>query len=92
VSNKRLLLLLSEQGLLLCLVLRLLLGLVLRLEVRGHRDGCQRRTRSSWPHLDGARPGIVEAGPRAPPPSRLLLLSSSLLLLCGAGRGPGALS
>jgi len=91
VSNKRLLLLLSEQGLLLCLVLRLLLGLVLRLEVRGHRDGCQRRTRSSWPHLDGAGPGIVEAGPRAPP-SRLLLLSSSLLLLCGAGRGPGALS
>jgi len=57
-SNKRLLLLLSEQGMLLCLVLRL--------EVRRHRDGCQGRTRTSRPHLDGAGPGVEEAGPRAP--------------------------
>ena len=91
MSNKRLLLLLSKQGLLLCLVLRLLLSLMLRLEMRGHRDGCQWRTRTSWPHLDGARPGIVEAGPRAPFPSRLLL-ASSVLLLCGTTRRAIALS
>ena len=78
MSNKRLLLLL-------CLVLRLLLSLMVCLEMRGHRDGCQWRTRTSWPHLDGARPGIVEAGPRAPSPSRLLLL-------CGTTRRAIALS
>jgi len=85
VSNKRLLLLL-------CLVLRLLLSLMVCLEMRGHRDGCQWRTRTSWPHLDGARPGIVEAEPRAPSPSWLLLLASSVLLLCGTTRGAMALS
>jgi len=62
----------------------LLLCLVLRLEVRGHRDGRQRWTRAPWPHLDGARPGIVEAGPKAP--------SGSLLQLRRATRGCGALS
>jgi hypothetical protein len=89
-SNKcLLLLLLSEQGLLLCLLLRVLLCLVLRLEVRRHRDGRQGRTRTPRPHFDGAGPGVEEAGPRAPS-SRLL--GSSVLLLCAAGRRPGALS
>jgi len=90
-SNKRLLLLLlllGEQGLLLLLVLRLLL----RLEVRRHRDGRQRWSRAPWPHLDGAGPGVVEARPRAPPSGLLLLLSSSLLLLVVAGRSLGTLS
>ena len=79
MGSKRLLLL-GKQGLL----LRLLLCLVLRLEVRGHRDGRQRWTRAPWPHLDGAGPRIVEAGPRAP--------SGSLLLLRRATRRSRALS
>ena len=88
MGSKRLLLLLGKQGLL----LRLLLCLVLRLEVRGHRDGRQRWTRAPWPHLDGAGPRIVEAGPRAPSDSLLLLSSGLLLLLRCATRRSGALS
>ena len=72
VGSKGVLLLLGEEGLL----LRVLLCLLLRLQVRRHWDGCQRWTRSPWPHLNGSGPGVVDAGPW-PPAGRLLLL-----LLC----------
>ena len=72
MGSKGVLLLLGEEGLL----LRVLLCLLLRLQVRRHWDGCQRWTRSPWPHLNGPGPGVVDAGPW-PPAGRLLLL-----LLC----------
>ena len=67
------LLLLGEEGLLLRLLLRVMLCLLLRLQVRRHWDGCQRWTRSPWPHLNGSSLGVVDAGPW-PPAGRLLLL------------------
>ena len=72
------LLLLGEEGLLLRLLLHvmlcLLLCLLLRLQVRRHWDGCQRWTRSPWPHLNGPGPGVVDAGPWSPAGRLLLLL------------------
>ena len=54
------LLLLGEEGLLLCL------------QMRRHRDGCQRRTRTPWPHLNGTHPWVVDTGLRATTGGRLL--------------------
>ena len=67
------LLLLGEEGLLLRLLLRVMLCLLPRLQVRRHWDGCQRWTRSPWPHLNGSGPGVIDAGPW-PLAGRLLLL------------------
>ena len=46
MDSKSVLLLLGEEGLLLRLLLRVMLCLLLRLQVRRHWDGCQRWTRS----------------------------------------------
>jgi hypothetical protein len=83
LSQKRLLLLLNEQGLL----LRLLLSLLLCLEVRGNRDRCQRRARTPWPHLNGACPWVEDTRPGPTAGSRLLLLLNSMLvrLMWGSG-------
>jgi len=86
VGSKGVLLLLGEEGLLLRVLLCLLLCLLLRLQVRRHWDGCQRWTRSPWPHLNGPGPGVVDAGPW-PPAARLLLHSSRVLLLLCATSG-----
>ena len=77
-----LLLLLSDEGL-------LLLGeegLLLCLQMRRHRDGCQRRTRTPWPHLNGTHPWVVETGPGVTTGGRLLAAGRLLLLLLGARR------
>jgi len=66
------LLLLGEEGLLLCL------------QMRRHRDGCQRRTRTPWPHLNGTHPWVVDTGPGTTTGGRLLGADRLMLLLLGA--------
>ena len=66
------LLLLGEEGLLLCL------------QMRRHRDGCQRRTRTPWPHLNGTHPWVVDTGPGATTGGRLL--GAGQLLLGARGK------